>query len=303
MVEFVKSINGLEFPPRNDQVRAKWVPIYIEPMVGSGEKITIGIAVANSNEFIVVPVPTLDRLECVYGKENISSLLYASKIAIKSMNEGLVKTGEIHLNEWASPFEGVYKGQVRVGSGKDLNEIARSAITLCSSLVSKIAEADEEPSSNVRITDTRLEALVKESVVARNTSLESAFNRQFQPSKIARSTVIGFVGNKIAANFSLLVPSYLSRQVKDAKAKLWDLAQLQEYVQISEFDLSPELLNFELLIHRVREDDPQYSERQIELITEAVNELEMEADKKDIRCRSLRSPEQLADRIIECEAA
>lgn len=130
-----------------------------------------------------------------------------------------------------------------------------------------------------------------------------AFARPFRLHQKARPAKIGFVGQKLAANFSLLVPSQLSRQVKDAKAKLWDLAQVQEYVQAREFNLSDDLKRFDLLIHSVREDDPQYSDRQIEQVHEAECELEMEADRKQIRSQPLRSPDEIAKIIIDAEAA
>jgi len=79
--------------------------------------------------------------------------------------------------------------------------------------------------------------------------------------------------------------------------------QFQEYVHGAQFDLDPQLNRFELLINRIRQDDPHYSDRQVESVQEAVNELEMEADKKEIRCRPLESPDAIAQVIVEAEAA
>lgn len=74
---------------------------------------------------------------------------------------------------------------------------------------------------------------------------------------------------KYIQGLSTGLPPYVSRQVKDAKAKLWDLAQVQEYLHAREFNLNQNLNRFELLIHRVRDDDPQYSDRQILQVQEA----------------------------------
>lgn len=301
MAQLAKPESGLAFPPRNDKVRGSWAPIYIEPIVGSGERITIGVAVVNNTSFVVVPVASLDRLGCIYGREN-ETLMFAATSAIESIKRSLAKEGPNGLDRWSCPFEGIFKGAIRSGAGASLEQIARTALTLCSSLVEKLADSEEEE-PRAAISDSRLERLIKEKVIAARPGLEKAFTRAFQPHPKARSTKIGFVGQRLAANFSLLVPAQLSRQVKDAKAKLWDLAQVQEYVQAREFDLSNDLNRFELLINSVREDDPQYSDRQIEQIHEAEYELEMEADRKQIRSRPLRSPDEIAKVIIEAEAA
>lgn len=302
MVQIAKPNDQLAFPPRRDKVRGSWVPLYIEPVVGSGERITIGVAVANGGSFLVVPVPALERLSCLYGSEN-EALMFAAKSALDSMEGLLAKSGPEGLDSWSSPFDGIFKGSLRNGAGNSLGEIARSALMLCSSLVEKLAETEELDESRVAISESRLEKLIKERVVATRPGLEQAFGRTFQAHPRARAAKVGFVGQHIAANFSLLAPPYVSRQVKDAKAKLWDLAQVQEYLHAREFNLSSNLNRFELLVHRVRDDDPQYSDRQILQVQEAVYELEVEADKKAIRCRPLRSADEIAGIIVEAEAA
>ena len=302
MAQIAKPNDQLAFPPRRDNVHGSWVPLYIEPMVGSGERITIGVAVANSGNFLVVPVPALERLSCIYGNEN-EALLFAAKSALDSMQGVLAKSGPEGLNAWSSPFDGVFRGSVRIGAGNTLEEIARSALSLCSSLVEKLADTEELDEQRAVISELRLEKLIKERVIAARPGLELAFGRTFQASPKARAAKVGFVGQRIAANFSLLAPPYISRQVKDAKAKLWDLVQVQEYLHASEFNLSQNLNRFELLIHRVRDDDPQYSDRQILQLQEAIYELEVEADKKEIRCRPLWSADEIAGIIVDAEAA
>jgi hypothetical protein len=302
MAQIAKPNDQLAFPPRKDKVRGRWAPLYIEPMIGSGERLAIGVAVAADGNFLVVPVPALERLSCIYGTEN-EALLFAARSALDSMQGVLAKSGPNGLDSWSSPFDGIFKGAIRIGAGNSMGEIARSALTLCSSLVEKIADADEVDEPRAAISESRLEKLIKERVVAARPGLEQAFGRKFQAHPKARAAKVGFVGQRIAANFSLLAPPYVSRQVKDAKAKLWDLAQVQEYLHAKEFNLSPNINRFELLIHRVRDDDPQYSDQQILQVQEAVYELEAEADKKEIRCRPLLSTDEIAGIIVEAEAA
>src|SRR3989442_157770 len=141
MSSFLTSKNSLDFPDRSEQVRGHWSPVYIEPMIGSGERICIGIAVVSESSHLTVPVTALSRLECVYGKE-VDSLLYASKLAIETLQASLKGNGA--LEAWAPPFEGIYLGRIREGAGSSLEDIARAGLTLCASLVEKIGESDEE---------------------------------------------------------------------------------------------------------------------------------------------------------------
>lgn len=298
----LSSDDRLQFPPRKNQVRAEWAAIYIEPVVGSGERLAIGVAVANTDGFLVAPVVALNRLSCLYGKE-ADALVYAAELAVNHINNALASKGIEALHFWQAPMEGISIGQIRMGAGSSLEEIARTGLTASSSLVEKLADVDQLALPSEEFSTNRLEQLIKERVVARMASLETAFTRRFQPNLNIRPATIGFVGHRIAANFGLLLPGRLSIQVKDAKAKLWDLAQVQEYVQNKEFNLSSGLNRFELLMYRVKDDDPSYSERQIEEVQKAVNELEAEADRKEIRCRALTSHEAIADEILVAEAA
>jgi hypothetical protein len=86
-----------------------------------------------------------------------------------------------------------------------------------------------------------------------------------------------------------------------SKAKLWDLGQLRQDVKRDMFSQS--LTRFELLVYRPREESPEYSERQMKGIQEAVVELEAEADKVEIRCRPATSHEEMAATLLQAEAA
>lgn len=117
-----------------------------------------------------------------------------------------------------------------------------------------------------------------------------------------RAVTIGFVGNVIAANFGVLVPQYLSSNVKDIKAKLWDLAQIREDFGHQSL-IATTISRYEMMIYRPAQDAPEYSARQITNIDEAVNELEAEADKKELRCRPFINQDEIAKTLLEAEAA
>jgi hypothetical protein len=62
-------------------------------------------------------------------------------------------------------------------------------------------------------------------------------------------------------------------------------------------------MHFELLVHRARQDDPQYSDRQLKSVDAAFVELEKEAERVSIGCRSMTSTGQIAEYLLGLEAA
>lgn len=302
MTALLTPIDGFNFPERNDKVAADWLPIFLEPMVGSGERICIGVAVVNNDGALVVPVVALSRLACLYGAD-VDVILSSANFALNKLRDALESSGPKMLHDWRSPIEGIYTGSVSKVSGASLEDIARMGLAMSASLVEQLAETeDSDIDAGDRMSGPRLESLVKQRVVAIRPALESAFGHHRKLGVNVRSVTIGFVGRAIAANFGVLVPQQLSANVKDIKAKLWDLTQLRE--DFGQPSLVSATINrYEMLVHRPSDDQPEYSEKQLKNIGEAVNELEAEADKKDVRCRSLTGPDLIADVLLEAEAA
>jgi hypothetical protein len=199
-------------------------------------------------------------------------------------------------------MDGVYIGHAVPSEADTLEEIARTGLTASSSLVEKLADAEEESDGRGgALTTSRLEELVRDRVVSARPPLAGRFRVQRWVRENARPAVIGFVGDHIAANFGMLLPGRLGPLVDISKAKLWDLGQLRQDVKRDMFSQS--LNRFELLVYRPREESPEYSARQMKGIQEAVVELEAEADKVAIRCRPATSHEEIADTLLLAEAA
>jgi hypothetical protein len=199
-------------------------------------------------------------------------------------------------------MDGLYMGHAVRSEADTLEEIARTGLTASSSLVEKLSDAEEESEGRgSALTTSRLEGLVKDLVVSARPPLESRFGVRRRISENARPSFIGFIGDHIAANFAMLLPGRLSPLVDISKAKLWDLGQLRQDVKRDMFSQS--LTRFELLVYRPREESPEYSERQMKGIQEAVVELEAEADKVEIRCRPATSHEEMAATLLQAEAA
>jgi len=296
-------IEQIRFPKRRSNRKASWLPVYIEPVVGSGERLCIGVVVADDREHLVVGVPALERLACVYG-DAAAALSHGAALAIAALRHSLSTDRTESLSNLRVPIDGVFIGPVRAGAGESLEDIARTSLTQSASLVEKAADEEDtaEVAERTSLSTRRLERLVQETVLNTRPELASAFNKSFRITQEARAMRLAFVGRRLAANFGLLVPGPLSTLVNNAKAKLWDLSQLKTGSEDGIFQ-GHGGMNFELLVHRAHEGNPEYSDRQLRSIDAAVVELEEEADKFSIRCRAMTSPGQMADFLLEQEAA
>jgi hypothetical protein len=272
-------------------------------VVGSGERLCIGVIVADSREHLVVAVPALERLACIYG-DAAAALSHSAAFALTTLRRSLATDGTAALTSLRVPVDGVFIGPVRTGAGESLEEIARTCLIQSASLVERAVDEEDSVAAaeSGALSTRRLERLVQETVVGTRPDLAKAFNRSFQITTAARPMRVGFVGRRLAANFGLIVPGPLATLVNNAKAKLWDLEQLRAGSQTGIFQANVGM-GFELLLHRARKDDPQYSDRQLKSVDAAVVELEEEADKVSIRCRAMTSPGQMADFLLQQEAA
>jgi len=144
--------------------------------------------------------------------------------------------------------------------------------------------------------------MVKDIVIAVRPELSKFFGVNFKVSEKARAAHIGFAGHRLVANFGLLVPGKLSPLVNNAKAKLWDLKQLKSGA-MDGFFATINTTAFELLLHRPYDNDPSYTERQINALNAAALELEEEADKVDVRCRPMYSTSEIAKFVLANETA
>jgi hypothetical protein len=147
---------------------------------------------------------------------------------------------------------------------------------------------------------------VKRIVVSLRPHLRQNFGRTYKSSG-ARPTSFGFVGQRVIANFTPLgADSHqaLSAQVDRAKARLWDLEQLQKGILRDEFGGPMQQVSFELMACPL---PTQSNVRKSMLsplhVREAAETLNLEARKFDIGWQLFREPREMAQSILLREAA
>ena len=296
-----------QMPKRRSTHAGRWVPMYLEPLTGSGEHICIAVAAADDSSFVVTPVADLGRFSCIYGAA-AAALAWSADLIVSEAQHVLSRAGLEGLSELADRMEGLVLGPERCGAGTGLADLARLALQQ----VSALSAANFLPAAEIAAVAESaegggwLESRIRQLVADRQPDLRDRFRKQFRRSQSSRPLRYGFIGKFIVANFATLQSKssgQVSTQVDRAKARLWDLHQLDAGVLADSLELHASSMSYELVVHRPIVFETGADGTLKSAVRAAEEELEAEADKFHIRFRPLRSVDAIADYLIEREAA
>ncbi len=303
------SLDTNMFPQLRDGVRARWAPVFFEPISGSYERFVVGVAAFNEQGFHLEWANQLDRLTCFYGSDAIGAVS-AIQIAGEYLEEDLAKRAGAAITEPDPAVTGIKFGDVREAEGSSLGSVAQSWMAALSSLyLSGEAQPIKsrellEVSAEAEGSGDRLPFLVCEYVRRRRVGLAHFFradlreNRRRRAKRNSQAPVIDFSGSRLVANFGTLKISSLPRSFELVKLLLWDL----NTVQVRESNsMAPR--EYEMILQRPPKDDPQVSGKQQNKLEEALKELEDQADEKSLRLRPLDTYQQIGDHVLKAEAA
>lgn len=279
------------------EFEATWFPIYWEPMLTSGERLTSAIVILGSNGQVYAN-STLRRdvLKTIYGDraESINDMLSWVVESARSHIET-----EKSLQKWSSPFDGMYLGPARKALGDDFNDIFLQAIQMTASLSSVLVEELLGETPSITKERDRWKERIKECVLISSPNYKDRFDLKFTGKNGARQTTIDYVGREFSANFAKLIPTSLSRSIKDAKSQILDLAAMRDQIFIGKSDPDQQ----QLMVWRPRvDDDFSLTEKSMSMINEAFLEIEFEGDKLDLRVENYSSPIDAANKIISLES-
>lgn len=293
----------LQFPDPDWFKPVSILPLYVEPVVDSGERLCVAVLARDADRTKSLPVPSLRRLRCLYG-DAYRTLEMAAVYSLKSLEAHVAEHGltDESVAAWISPVEGMAVGPVRHTTSRSLDYALEYYLRRYSSLAATANVQDDEAREerSASMSGSRLERLVREAVLEAKPTFLERFDRKYWVKEGARPLRLAFAGEHLVANFALLHPSILAGAVRLSKAKLWDLAQARDGVNEGWFGQDRPMA-FELLLQRPDDKDPLVSERGLALVSEAFDELEAEADKLELRSRSLASPAAMAKFVIEQE--
>jgi len=306
----VLSLRETDFPTNAGFVRAKWAPLLLRPILGSPEQFVIGVAAVNGGGFHLERANSFTRLTCLFSADANSTIL-AAQAALDAFETDLSSRALGAIVEYLPIFSGVVLGEVGDAEGQSLRTIASSWMASLSSLYSEgsdnslendAADFLAEASENGKPRD-RLSILVLDYVKNKRPGLDKFFSEEIREKKATRRTnasavYIDFAGSKIVANFGTLSVVHHVVSVDRIKRRLFDL--------IVDRDHDKSVLarrDHEMIVQHASKTDPQFSEKQLDRMGEALAALEQQADQEDIKFRPMNTINQIGDHLLVNEAA
>lgn len=293
------------FPSFKESIHAKWCPIFLEPIVGSYEKLVVGVVVVSETDFHLEIANRLDKLSCLYGS-GADGLIFAIDIATTHLQEDLSVRGIEALSKPSFIVSAVSIGEIREAMGESLVEISKSWLSSLTSLYESettIQFANDDLNDIIQSTGIdKLSSLIFSYIQEQKVSLSAFFRKDIQEGRRRAgnnyNVLIDFSGSRLVANFGTLKAGSISRSVNIIKHRLWDLK-----VNRDEENETFLRRDYEMIIQVPHENDPQITRRQYTSLRDSFHALEEQADKEELRLRSLSTVEEIGQRIMEAEAA
>lgn len=223
-------------PDFSNTFSALWVPVYLEPITFSGERITIGLVFrAIDGTIKVVNTLPFDALNKVFGNKG-NDLHSLANLVLMSFDTHVRTTNKFET--FIPNVKGVFIGDTVETFDKDLESIiyqVRKNYSVFSALFISgedgITRSRTESQAKVWANTIRTETLKFRA------SLSNNFNREFKFREGAKAANIGYVGNNIAFNFGALDPDSSSFPLQQNRI-IRQATELNSLNKLGMFDFS-----------------------------------------------------------------
>jgi len=267
----------LGFPKPKNAVRGKWRALYIEPILGSGERFAIGVVAINADgsDCVVVPAPGISRLYCIFD-DNAELLVYVARKSLECVRKDLRHRGVDAFFSPKKSFLGIHYGGVTAGSGNSLAEIAHTGLRACSSLNNPVTgDLLEEESSAKSWKEPRLTKLLKEYIASIDDRYVGCFDIPFSARQNGGEVKrrIGFVGSRVVSNFYAISGSQPRRSEKPIQSAILNLVVHRDCKRESLLDaMGGGHQSYAMIVLRP-EDNGMWSDMQLESVEELCEDL------------------------------
>ena len=151
--------------PEMPGLQVTYVPVQFEPIIHSGERITVALAaIAPGVEPVVSVSLTMDALKCAFGKEGVGLFNIAEETA-RDLEKHL-KDGQT-IDTWNPVFERVTLGPKRETAADDITTALRIGMRNTACFSAMLSKGTEKESSFARSDNNRWRKQVQDSVVDR----------------------------------------------------------------------------------------------------------------------------------------
>ena len=252
---------------------ALWHSLQIEPIQGSGEKLTIAIAVKGHDGAVNIYKTTSKKLfNCLCGDAEIANRLFSMvQLSISSAENHL--KNRISLDDWISPVANVSVERSVDALGENIEDIFFQSLNLTSILGASSLVRNNRDKKEIDLRAWKQD--IKKRVLLKSPSVASCFDFSVTLPGGILDTKVGFLVHNYAADFGILRDSsktsnYL-RQLHILQGRLWQLDQIRSSNRNNPI---LNVNNVELLIKSEKNKDNS--------IEDLVGELQYEAKRRDI---------------------
>lgn len=266
-----------------------WQPVFWEPVNGTGERLMVGVIHQFTKQFEASRIIRDDVLDCLYGQHASAAARHMIETGLSMLAAAANAAG---LGAVTTPIMGLHPGEVRATEASSLGELLRTAALLYSSLASldKLDELEESDTAAPEEVNKRFSTEVREIVIAQYPALADSFGKGGPLIDGGQAVKFGYFSPRLIAHFGVLHPVRQSACVRDARARLWEIARAMDLTSISAG----------ALIWAVpRTDDATLSKRQQAQTLTNTKEIEREADPHHIRILPVHTAQEGAARLLE----
>ncbi len=286
------AVNSLAFPALPAQT-FQGAPLYLEPMMGSGERLTALVAVVGATDVQVIPSIRPAVIRAMYGDKSLNFNGLVSLLK-ESLQDHLRKWRS--FDGWRSPLNSACLGEIRPLLADDAQHALRQLILLHASLsaVDEGMDEGEDEAADSESQSAYWWKAVKSQVIAGHPALATGFDIAIEGRASGYQFRIGFLAQGIAAHFGLARPDRLKSDGRDLKAKLWEL----QAIRTSRLDVREANL-----VLCAPLPSPLYSTKKLESARILVNEIQQEAAERSLSLHSVTSTEEAAAFLVQRLAA
>lgn len=266
-----------------------WQPVFWEPVNGTGERLMVGVIHQYLGQFEGKRIIRDDVLDCLYGQHASDG---ARRLIETSLSMMAAAANAAGLGVVTTPIMGLYPGEIRATEASNIGELLRTAALLYSSLASldKLDELEESDVAAPEEVSKRFSTEVRDIVLHKHPELADGFGRGGLLIDGGQAVKFGYFSPKLIAHFGVLHPVRQGSCVRDARARLWEIARAMDITSIT---------TGALIWAVPRLDDATLSPRQLEQIQANTQEIEREADPHHIRLLPVHTAEEGAARLLE----
>lgn len=278
------------FPPL-PEFEAEWAALYMEPIVQSGERLTIGI-VARAGHQVAGCLTINDRaLQCLYG-DSADGMRTMMNLALA---RAIAHVERDFAGEFVAGMHGVTLGKRRYGAGDDIQHILNQATSLCSSL--SALHGEEERGSSTGWERNALWRKVQRAMDTVDPQLCRFFDKEV--GIVVRDTQVSvkcdYFSSQLAINMCGLTPGPTVGQLYErASARISRLDQLNKHEALIEDHQRPEMI---LLTPTDQVLAGRYSKAHRRNYSDRLLLLQDQADAHDLPLIIVHSPEEGANAI------